>query len=151
MNCCNKNINKESLNCPLCGQEGTAVKALTLMSLLKTELLKLVSESKTYRYCKTRNCHIAYFSSEEVFKVDDLKVKATHKDDGLDVPVCYCFDYSRERILSDLKANGNTDALNEIKAKMKDPGCFCEKSNPQGSCCLGNVSSWIKEAENLID
>ncbi len=76
-----------------------------------------------------------------------MKVKATVKDNGLDVHVCYCFDYTRQSILDEINKTGDTRALEDIKAKMKSPGCFCETSNPQGGCCLGNVTAWIKEAK----
>jgi hypothetical protein len=150
MNCCDKSIKNENLNCPICGEQATAVQVITPKALLQKEQSELISEEKTYRYCKNRSCQVSYFTEGQIFNTDDLKVKATHKDDGLDVPVCYCFKYSRGKILDDIKATGRTEALNDIKAKMKEPGCFCETSNPQGSCCLGNVSAWINEAKKLI-
>lgn len=149
MTCCNKNANV-SLNCPICGQRATVVQVITPKALLVKECSELITEDETYRYCKNRDCEVSYFAEGQVFRTDDLKVKATHKDDGLDVPVCYCFEYSRGKILDQLKTSGTTDALEDIKSKMKEPGCFCETSNPQGSCCLGNVSAWISEAKKRI-
>lgn len=151
MNCCDKSTNNESLNCPVCGQQATVVQAVTPKALLHKELSEIISADKTYRYCKSKSCNVSYFTDGQIFRTHDLKVKATHKNDGLDVPVCYCFKYSRGDILDSLKATGTTQALNEIMDKMKDPGCFCETCNPQGSCCLGNVSSWIIEAKKLIN
>jgi hypothetical protein len=145
MNCCDSPLNKIKLICPHCSQEGNSVETLTLQSLLQEELLKNVNNESSYKYCKTSTCDISYFSKDYYFLVSELKVKATDKDQGLDVPVCYCFNYSRESILKDIKTNGESNALKEIKYKMKDPGCFCERSNPQGNCCLGNVTALIKQ------
>lgn len=39
----------------------------------------------------------------------------------------------------------NHKVLNEIKAKMKDPGCFCKTANPSGKCCLGDVKKVIAQ------
>ena len=42
---------------------------------------------------------------------------------------------------------GRSDALEDIRAKMKAPGCHCETSNPSGSCCLGSVTNGIQIAQ----
>ena len=145
MDCCNTSLNKANFSCPHCSQEGNAIENITLRSLLHEELLKNIKSESSYKYCKSSECDISYFSKENYFKVSDLKIKMTDKDQSLDVPVCYCFGYTRESILKDIITTGETNALEEIKNKMKDPGCFCERSNPQGTCCLGNVAVWIKQ------
>lgn len=147
MECCSKDRLIDIKKCPFCGDEGTIVKNITPKSILKDNIVGLISDEKSYRYCKNKNCDISYFAEDQNFHVADMKVKATHKDNGLDVHVCYCFNYTRDMILKDIMNNGKSNALKEIKDKMKDPGCFCEISNPQGSCCLGNVSAWIREIE----
>jgi copper chaperone CopZ len=37
--------------------------------------------------------------------------------------------------------------LEDIRRKMKDPGCACEVTNPSGSCCLGAVGRGIETAK----
>lgn len=61
--------------------------------------------------------------------------------DGL---ICYCFNRSKKELIEAIGAGREGDILNDIKSKMKDPGCFCEKSNPSGKCCLVDVNSFIK-------
>ena len=61
--------------------------------------------------------------------------------------LCYCFNHTQESIKQEWSTTGQTTVIADIKAKMKEPGCFCEESNPKGICCLKDVSDWM--AENL--
>ena len=151
MKCCNSNEQKKEsiaeFNCPTCNQKGIPVSLETLKSLLIDDFKNKIKIEANYKYCKTSHCEVAYFSNitNHNFLIQNLKVKATAKDQGLDVNVCYCFGHTRESIINEIKETGDTKVLENIKALMKDPGCFCEKSNPEGTCCLGSVSSYIKE------
>lgn len=153
MDCCKKKNGSEIDNrlCPSCNKEGSLVDFITVQSLLKSEIVEKLEDTPHYRYCKTYGCPVAYFAPQQIYRVNDLKVKATHKDHGLDVPVCYCFNYTRGFIKQGLADRLHMNVLSEIKAKMKDPGCFCETSNPQGACCLGNVSAWISECKAELE
>ena len=63
--------------------------------------------------------------------------------------ICYCFQKSKQELFEAVKAGTEKEVVDDIKAKMKDPGCFCEKSNPSGKCCLADVTAFIKAAQNL--
>jgi hypothetical protein len=145
MNCCEKDNAKTAKQCPFCHQKGTNVKSRTLLALLKEAPRLAVMPKTDYFYCKQSTCSVVYYADDHYFLISDLMVKAFDKDPGLAVPVCYCFHYTRESLLNDLQRNQEPAALTEIKFKMKDPGCFCEQSNPQGSCCLGNVTAYVNE------
>ena len=80
-----------------------------------------------------------------------MKVVVGLKEGASPATMCYCFEWSKEKIKAELEATGETRALADIKAKMENPGCSCEILNPSGGCCLGDVSKAIKEIkENLI-
>lgn len=156
MGCCdNKNEKKASkesnvdFTCPKCQNKGVKVQTITSRTLLKDCCKGKVNSELIYKFCKNSECNIAYFSVDEshYFTKEELSVKATLKDKGLDVNVCYCFGHTRQSISDEIKKTGSTSVLDDIKEKMKDPGCFCETSNPQGGCCLGNVAAWIKEIQ----
>jgi len=76
-----------------------------------------------------------------------MEVPRSHRFKGGAVPatVCYCFGWTKENIKAELDETGDTTALEDIKAKMKNPGCSCEILNPSGGCCLGDVGKVIKE------
>jgi len=66
------------------------------------------------------------------------------KEGAVPETVCYCFDWTKEKIQAELDATGETTALQDIKAKMENPGCSCEILNPSGGCFLGDVGKVIK-------
>lgn len=151
MNCCTpENSTKIELKdtvCPFCQKKGHIVKRETPDSLLKAEHSAKVTEPY-YMFCQTPDCEVVYYSQtpEHKFLKADLKVPVTIKDSGLGVPVCYCFNVTRESVLNDFREIGHTKVFESISQKVKDGLCSCETMNPQGNCCLGNVKNWIKEA-----
>ncbi len=160
MGCCTKEteIDKPSnergdILCPRCKFSGVKVKLITLQHLLKDSCQSKIDLESDYKFCKNSKCEVTYYSISNNFLLtkDQLKVKATLKDKGLDVNVCYCFGHTRQSVLDEIKETGFSTVLDDIKEKMKDPGCFCEISNPQGGCCLANNIAWIKEAKNVVD
>ena len=63
---------------------------------------------------------------------------------NLDGLICYCFKKSKKDLFEAAK-NGREDSfIDDIKAKMKDLGCFCETANPSGKCCLADIQAFIK-------
>ena len=59
--------------------------------------------------------------------------------------LCYCFQYSEDDFRDAISQNKESDLLDDIKAKMKDPSCLCETANPSGKCCLADINKFIKE------
>lgn len=106
--------------------------------------------------CDSPDCDVVYFSEEgdTNFTKSQLKVSVGVKETTGERPLCYCFKHSVASIKEELRTKGRSDALDDIRAKMKDPGCHCETSNPSGSCCLGSVGRGIEIAQKelgLID
>jgi len=85
---------------------------------------------------------------EIIFWKKDLSVKVGIKEpDDSTVSVCYCFGWTPQKIQEEIKTTGKTTAIEQIKTQVKAGNCYCEVTNPQGSCCLGNVSQAIKKAQ----
>jgi copper chaperone CopZ len=80
------------------------------------------------------------------FAKNQLKVSVGVKEKSGERPLCYCFGHSVATIAEELRTQGRSDALEDVRRKMKDPGCSCEVKNPSGSCCLGAVSKGIATA-----
>lgn len=132
--------------CPVSGTLSRQVQRRTLEHLLKPEKIDSIQKVQYY-YCKEPACNVVYFSNENApfFAIDDLKVKVFAKDGGDDVPVCYCFDWTRGRIKQQLSATGSSTAALEIAREIKAGRCACDIKNPKGECCLGDVNLVVKE------
>jgi hypothetical protein len=79
------------------------------------------------------------------FATDDVAVKVFVKDQGDDVPVCYCFNWTRARIKQEIRETEKSTAAVEIAREIKAGNCACDIKNPKGECCLGDVNSFVKE------
>ena len=159
------------IECPTCGEKAKQVSNVTLGTLLKEEFAKPfiahghpccgttgegckpINGDTRWRFCESTECGVVYFSEEgdTTFTKSQLNVPVGVKEQAGERPLCYCFGHSVASIKEELRTKGHSDALEDIRAKMKDPGCRCETENPSGSCCLGNVAKGIKTAQEESD
>ena len=135
--------------CPRSGEQGIPIQLTTLKSLLSPTALEQLNANGSYAFCRDPLCPVVYFSEEgQSFGVDDLKVPVFQKESGEDVPVCYCFGWTRRRIWQELRGSKTPQAiLEEIADHIKTRGCGCQVNNPQGFCCLENVRQVILEMQ----
>jgi len=153
--------------CPKCGTTGKAVKPVTLRALLKPEYAATVVESEGvncepgcgpargntgWRCCNSPECDVVYFGEQNgiTFTKPQLSVIVGVKEKAGERPLCYCFGHSVATITEELRMKVVSDALEDIRRKMKDPGCSCEVTNPSGSCCLGTVAKGIETAKTEL-
>ena len=136
---------QEKTECPECGNLAKAVLAKTLNSLLTKKCKEQLDSLEGFYYCKTPSCKVVYFKKNTLLTQESLSVTVGLKEGANPATLCYCFGWTKEKIEEELKTKGETIALNDIKAKMENPGCNCEILNPSGGCCLGDVSKAIKE------
>jgi len=136
--------------CPLCGEAAKGVLAKTLAHLLTDDVKTKLDSLEGFYYCKTPECGAVYFRDDKVLKQDALTVTVGLKEGATPATVCYCFEWTKEKIKAEFEATGKSTALEDIKAKMEDPGCSCEILNPSGQCCLGDVSRVVKELSILL-
>ncbi|GED32078.1 (2Fe-2S)-binding protein [Brevibacillus centrosporus] len=141
--CCQITTETDSTDksCPSCHQSGKGVKVITLKSLLKPVSLAKLHPKLSYSFCSSSHCDVVYYSELNTFRTQDLKVPVFQKDYGSEVPVCYCFGLSRSSLNSVVKAN----PIDFIREQIKESRCGCEVNNPQGACCLGNVSLVVQQ------
>lgn len=158
---------KQRVRCPSCDSNAKRVSPVTLRALLNDEFASQIGADKHsccnpgsegctpiaqdtgWRFCDSPDCDVVYFSEEgdTIFTKSQLKVPVGVKETSGERPLCYCFGHSVASIKNELRTKGHTDALDDIRANMKDPGCHCETSNPSGSCCLGSVTKGIQIAQ----
>ncbi|MER3482922.1 MAG: (2Fe-2S)-binding protein [Meiothermus sp.] len=142
--CCQTSTEKPTMptQCSVCNQKGKGVQLITLKALLQPIALETIRPELAYAFCTNSSCEVVYFSDEQTFGKDMLKVAVFQKDDALDVPVCYCFGWTRERLIQAVQENQHP--TERIREQVQANRCGCEVNNPQGACCLGNVTSFIR-------
>jgi hypothetical protein len=133
-------------NCPICAKRGKSVDIVTLKSLLVPQAMKRLEPFAAYSFCRTANCSVVYFNAGALFTKDELAVRVYQKEKSDSTPVCYCFGFTREKLFNEVARTGKSTAVEEITQYVKDSKCACELRNPQGDCCLGNVSQVAKQA-----
>lgn len=148
-NCCDsshkKNINENAIVCPSCKNKAKNVQLITIKSMMKPSVLGSINAMENHYFCSTNDCHVVYFdTSYKEYLLSDIKVAVHQKDDSLSTPVCYCFDWTKEKIKQYVENELSPNPLEHIRANIKENRCGCEINNPQGSCCLGNVTKYIK-------
>ncbi len=131
--------------CPICKNKAKEVSSITINSLVKKEYLKELSSIKDFFYCQTSNCEVVYFKINEIIRQEQLIKEVGLKDWANPKTVCYCFNWTQEKIKKDIKESGQTKAIEDITEKMNSIGCDCEHKNPSGKCCLKDVKKVIKE------
>lgn len=154
--CCKPAIPTSDRRCPSCGRHGKRVSRLTVSVFVRDPWVYLHPEllpPGDYSICENRSCSVVYFNShsESVIRKDDIRAKVWQKEDDPSVPACYCFNNSVNSIAKEFEQNDTTNVLARIKAEVRAGNCRCEVTNPQGSCCLGNVTKAIKVAKELAN
>ncbi|MGG0658326.1 putative iron-sulfur cluster-binding metallochaperone [Rummeliibacillus pycnus] len=149
MDCCSSNLKEAKIEndgvCPSCKNKAKNVKLITLKSLLKPSALETLNAKMDYYFCSMEECDVVYFNANnEKYLVSDIKVPVHQKDASTATPICYCFDWTKEKIGEYLNQEFSPDPIENIRINIKENRCGCEVNNPQGSCCLGNVTKYVK-------
>jgi hypothetical protein len=142
--------------CPSCGRKGKNVGMETVKAMLAVTLHR-IQPDRTYLFCRTEACPVVYFADDgkqtfsQIFTESEMRelVHQKHPDDD-DVFVCYCFRHTPGSIRAELMETGQSTVVETVTAGTKVHECACEIRNPQGSCCLGNVSAVVKRIRQEI-
>jgi len=126
--------------CPSCREPGRPVSRTTVGALARLEVEARDLAVRAYRFCETPTCPLVYFAPEGVrIERDHVRVAVHQKDDGRDVPLCYCFGYTRARLAREREA-----AVAFVSAEVKARRCACDVKNPSGRCCLGDLRRFLR-------
>ncbi|ELS02920.1 BFD-like (2Fe-2S) protein [Xenococcus sp. PCC 7305] len=149
--CCPPQQTSWDKTCPIDGTKGKRVQTITLKSLLIPSALETLNSDTNYYFCTATDCPVVYFNEEgQIFSTKQGKELVFQKDKGLDVPVCYCFGWSRDRIQREIIQTSKSSAEANIRSHIKAGRCGCEVNNPQGSCCLGNIRAIVRQLSKNI-
>ncbi|WP_026673761.1 putative iron-sulfur cluster-binding metallochaperone [Alkalihalobacterium bogoriense] len=151
--CCSTDVQEVSEKsgsglCPACRGKGKKVKIITLKSMLQPTILSTLNASLTHYFCSTSNCDVVYFDTvKKKYLTSEIKVSVHQKNTSLDVPICYCFNWTKEKLIQYVEEGSSPNPVEHIRENIQQNRCGCEVNNPQGSCCLANVTSYMKSLE----
>ncbi len=138
-------------DCPESGNSSRKIQHRTVEHLVKPEHAGEIVDTQYY-YCAEPDCPVVYFAGDGVrsFTTDDLNVKVYAKDHGGDVNVCYCYDWTRDRIKNELAETGQSSASREIAEKVSASLCECDIKIPKGTRCFGDVNRAVRKAKEAL-
>ena len=149
--CCTTNVADDSdpRRCAECGHLGRSIGLITLKALLRPAALERLSTRDHY-FCGSASCAVVYFGGGEVFRREDVVVPVFQKEAAGRRTVCYCFEIAEDHIRLEVEAAGASASAERIGALIRSDRCACEVRNPQGACCLGNVTAVVRSAQGLL-
>ncbi len=144
--CGSQQSDKETHNCPVCNNEGTSVKKVTVEHLVKcANHKKVIGEG--YKICMNEDCNVVYYNVDNGIKLfkEHVRVPIWFKKDADPKYACYCSKVTKEQVID---AVINHDAktvkeVNEITGAMKNANC--KENNPLGVCCHKIIQEAIDE------
>jgi hypothetical protein len=136
-------------NCPRCGGEGRNVSAATIAAMIGPATRTRLASLDGFRFCGAAGCDAVYFqpASGELILCADMTVPVFQKSADPERLVCYCFKHTVAEIQQEARAAGGVSGIAaDIKARCAQGLDDCERNNPQGACCLGNVQRVFRES-----
>lgn len=132
--------------CPRNGRNGKRVPRQTLQSLALVDLHDLTAAE--YWFCDAPDCPIVYFDAEGMIITEDqVRVPVWQKQSNdPTVPVCYCRKLTTAMIRDEVAQTGQSTAPEQVTAIVQAKLCACDITNPQGTCCLGNIRRAVRDA-----
>lgn len=138
--------------CPECGTDARQIHTETVRNMLDPFTNQEVEDGPQYRVCTAQDCDIVYFTDEldQQFGTDDVRVTVNFKLDAEDrpYPLCYCFGYHKQDVISEVKDTGRSSVVEWITDRVQAEECACRWKNPSGGCCLSDVKQAVDQAEN---
>jgi len=119
---------------------------VTVESLATEAALADLATTNGFAYCPAARCDVVWFhpGSGRTLGRADCRVRVGMKETAPPRPVCYCFEHTIEELEAEIATTGQTDIPAEIAAKCRRGLDRCRETNPQGSCCLGNINQVVK-------
>ena len=146
-NCCNEQqcaAMVPTARCPVNGAAGAVVESSAINALITTTALQRF-EPGAYRFCASADCEVVYFDEQgRVFTVGDLRVAVWQKQPEGNRVLCYCFGENECAMRAEIARDGQSGAVERVRAHIRAGRCACDVRNPRGICCLGDVMTAIK-------
>ncbi len=136
--------------CPRCGAVGKVVRDETIRSILRPGHAEGLLAFER-RFCRTPSCAVLYYGADgRVVEKDAASVRVGLKETEDPIPLCYCFEFTRAHVRQEVAETGDSTIPDRIDAEIRAGRCACERKNPSGACCLGDVRRAVKEAKAVL-
>jgi copper chaperone CopZ len=133
--------------CPGCAAPGQKISQLTLTEHTDADRTETLDRTADWRHCRTRKCSTGYFSSAgETVQMEAMLSLPFAKGDDPQRLVCFCFEHRVAAVAADARRSDGPTLQAEIAAACRAGQDDCERQNPAGRCCLGNVGAVVAEA-----
>lgn len=119
-----------------------------MKALLRPAALERLAPGNHY-FCGSGSCPVVYFGGGAVFRREDVVVPVFQKEAEGQRTVCYCFQIAEDQVRREVEAAGASASAERIKALVQSDRCACEVRNPQGTCCLGNLTAVVRSVQGL--
>jgi hypothetical protein len=93
-------------------------------------------------------CAVVYFRGEEVVTLADIRAAPYHKGSGADRTVCFCFGHTERAVADEVARTGRSAIAEAVRDACREGRGDCERENPLGRCCLGDVGRIVDGAES---
>lgn len=133
-------------HCPQCDARGRTITPVTLEAQVVPARLDRLAEHEGWRVCLSVSCEVVYFRDDEVVVLGETRGVPFNKSEDPVRLVCFCFGHTVAAVEAEVAASGTSVIGASIKAECKAGHDDCERKNPQGRCCLGNVGQVVKGA-----
>ena len=134
-------------NCPVSGSAGKRVGRVTLESLLLPEHMSRIGSGQWF-FCPDPDCAVVYFGAgHATLDKSALCVRVGTKETTPPRTICYCFDHTFEQLEEDVARTGTSPIPDNITELCRQGLHDCERKNPRGICCVGNVRQVVRDAQ----
>ena len=144
MDCCEP-TKKSQACCPQCNVKGRAVSFVTVSSMLAPEAATSFQEGAWI--CKELACSVLYYGElGQVALQNQAQVRGGCKETADPLTLCYCFEITRANIEQEIAETGSCAIPGRIASLTREGRCDCERKNPAGVCCLGEIRAAVTTA-----
>lgn len=107
-----------------------------------------IPRRQVFRLCSDSQCEAVYYGSAgSILGIEDVKELPHSKKEARGM-LCFCFQFRRQDLESEIKQWGDTKIPEEITSQIKAGNCACEVRNPTGRCCLGVIKRIAEELKS---
>jgi hypothetical protein len=132
--------------CPGCEDSGRSVSSETVHAMLGTTPTQSGDDPVSWHVCLSHTCRVAYYATERSISIDEVLEIVPHKKGSADPKICFCFEYRISHLVRSVTGDTSMHPIvQEIRARCREGLGRCETKNPEGRCCLGNITELLRD------